>query len=171
MDDRTAYFNDMLARLEEVLLQELSWCAAWKVELVGTDFIQSRKIEGDTPEKVIENCIKDIKAAGIADDIDYFIGGLGILLSLDIKGCVHIPMEAKLKEDGIKPFMCPIANILMDQLINSLNYEATFLADMAIDESKKQCKVRCAIYETVDKIGQVSDWNKIEQSHEKSEGF
>lgn len=160
MDDRTAYFNDMLARLEEVLLQELSWCAAWKVELVGTDFIQSKKIEGDTPEKVIENCIEKIKEAGIVEDIDYFIGGHGIMLSLRVKGCIHIPMEVKLKEDGIKPFMCPIANILMDQLINGLNYEATFLANISIDENKKQCKLRAAIYKTEDKIGQVSDWNK-----------
>lgn len=158
--DRIVYLNECLARLEELLLQELAWQASWKVELVGIDFLQSQKVEGDAVERVVESCIKEIRAGGIAKEIGYSISGLGILLTLNVKGCIHIPMEAKLKRDGVRPFMCPIANMVLDRIVELLNYETYFLADLNIDESKEECKVRCAMYESDDKIELVSDWSK-----------
>ena len=52
--DRTEYFNDVMARMEELFYHELSDCACWKTEFVGVDFIQSREIRGRTPEEIIE---------------------------------------------------------------------------------------------------------------------
>ncbi len=158
--DKIGHLNECMAGLEELLLQELAWEASWKVDHIGIDFLQSKKVEGDTVEKVIESCIKEIKAGGIAGEIGYSIGGLGILLTLNIKGCIHIPMEAHLKKNGIKPFMCPIANMILDRIVKLLNYETYFVADMNIDESGEECIVRCAIYENEDKIELVSDWSK-----------
>ena len=152
----------MLVRLEELLYHELSGCAAWKVELVGIDFIQSKKIEGNTEEEVINNCIKEITADGLVKSITYSIGGKGILLNLKMKNCIHLPKEVKLKKDNINPYICPIANMIMDQLIEKLKYETTFLAKLDINERTGECKVKCAIYETPDKIGLVSDWGKEE---------
>jgi len=101
--DKVEHFNDMLVRLEELLYHELSGCAAWKVELVGIDFIQSKKIEGDTEEEVINNCIKEITADGLVKSMTYSIGGKGILLNLKMKECIHLPKEVRLKKDGINP--------------------------------------------------------------------
>jgi hypothetical protein len=92
----------------------------------------------------------------------YSIGGKGILLNLKMKSCIHLPKEVRLKKDGIKPYLCPIANMIMDQLIEKLNYETTYLAKLDINEKTRECKVKCAIYETPDKIGVVSDWSKTE---------
>jgi hypothetical protein len=155
-----AYYNDILARLEEVLLQELSWCAPWKLDFVGTDFLASKKIQGDTLEKVVDASIREMKTGGIVQEIRYKVGGKGILLKLEIDGCVHIPMEAHLKKDNIKPFMCPIANMIMDQIMNNLGYVATYLAEMDINEKTKHCVVKCAVYQNADKIGEVSDWKQ-----------
>ena len=160
--DKVEHFNDMLVRLEELLYHELSGCAAWKVELVGIDFIQSKKIEGNTEEEVINNCIKEITADGLVKSMTYSIGGKGILLNLKMKNCIHLPKEVKLKKDNINPYICPIANMIMDQLIEKLKYETTFLAKLDINERTGECKVKCAIYETPDKIGLVSDWGKEE---------
>jgi len=164
--DKTDYFNDCMARMEELIFQELAWQATWKVDMVGTDFVQSGKIEGDTIDKVVENCIKEITAAGIAREINYTVGGLGILLTLKIKGCLHIPMEIKLKRDGIKPFMCPIANMFMDRLVEVLHYETYYVADLAVDADKQECTVKCAIYENDDKIGLISDWSQTATQRE-----
>ena len=73
---------------------------------------------------------------------------------------IYIPMETRLKRDGIKPFMCPGANMLLDQIVNVLNYETTYLADMDVDENGQRCIVKCAICENADKIGLLSDWSK-----------
>ena len=160
--DKVEHFNDMLVRLEELLYHELSGCAAWKVELVGIDFIQSKKIEGNNEDEEITHCIKEIIASGLVKDMIYSIGGKGILLNLKMESCIHLPKEVRLKKDGIKPYICPIANMIMDQLIEKLKYETTYLAKLDINEKTRECKVKCAIYETPDKIGLVSDWSKEE---------
>lgn len=159
--EKLSYFNDLLVRLEEILYHELSGCARPKVELVGIDFLQSKKITGKTVEEIIENCIKEIEAAGLVKKIKYSVHGFGVLLKLEIKGCVHIPKEIKLKQDGVEPYLCPIANMILDRIIELAKYETTYTANMNIDVTKEECVVKCAIYETIDKIGQVSDWTKI----------
>jgi hypothetical protein len=158
--DRAEYFNDMLVRLEELLFHELSGCAAWKVEMVGTDFIQSKKIKGSTVDEVVRGCIKEITSSGLVKDMGYKVGGKGVFLRLSMKDCIHLPKESKLKKDGIKPYLCPIANMVLDQLIEKLHFETTYLARLDIDEKRGECTVQCAIYETADKIGEVSDWSK-----------
>jgi len=160
--DRVEYFNNMLVRLEELLYHELSGCAAWKVELVGIDFIQSKRIGGNTAEEVISNCIKEIIAGGLVKSMTYSIGGKGILLNLKMRDCIHLPKEVRLKKDRINPYLCPIANMILDQLIEKLKYETTYLAKLDINEKTGECKIKCAIYETPDKIGVVSDWTKTE---------
>ncbi len=159
--DNITYFNDMLVRFEEIFFHELSECARPKVEFIGTDFLKSKEIEGDTIGKVLDNCVKEIKAAGLVKDMSYSIHGFGILLKIDVKGCIHLPKEIKLEKDGVKPYLCPITNMILDRIIEILNYEAVYTAEMKIDKSKGECTVKCAIYENVDKIGQVSDWTKI----------
>ena len=57
--------------------------------------------------------------------------------------------------------MCPIANMIGDRIIEILDYETTYMADMEIDEHSGNCIVKYAIFEGVDKIGQVSDWTKV----------
>jgi len=158
--DRVKYFNDMLARLEELLFHELSGCAAWKVELVGIDFIQSKKIQGKTEDEVIKNCIQEIISNGLVKEMAYSIGGKGVLLNLKMKDCIHLPKETKVKGDGIKPYLCPITNMILDQLIEKLNYEETYLAKLDIDDSTGICRVKCGIYKTPEMIGVVSDWTK-----------
>ncbi len=156
-----SYFNDMLSRLEALFYHEIAGTALKKVDLVGIDLLQSRKIEGKTVEEIIDNCIKELTSMGIVRNIDYSIHGYGILLKLEVNGCIHVLKEAKLKEDGVKPYMCPIANMIGDRIIEILNYETTYMADMDIDEHKGHCIVKYAIFENIDKIGQVSDWTKV----------
>ncbi len=156
--DRTAYFNDMMARLEELFYHELSDCACWKTEFIGVDFIQSKDIEGNSPTEIIENCIREITTAGLVEAISYSIGGLDILLYVKVKGCLHIPKETRLKQSGIKTYNCPIINMILDQIIEKLNFETTYVADLEVDENTKECLIKCAIFESPEKIGNVCDW-------------
>ena len=158
--DKIEYCNDMLVRLEELLFHELSGCAAWKVELVGVDFIQSKNIKGSTPEKVIENCIKEIIAAGLVKDMSYVIGGQGVKLELSVNGCAHLPKEIRLKKDGVTPYICPITNMILDQLIEKLGYDTTYVAELRIDEKTGKCWSRSAVYENEGKIGCVCNWDE-----------
>jgi hypothetical protein len=154
------YCNEVLVRLEELLFHELSGCAAWKTELVGVDFIQSKNIQGTTPDEIIQNCIKEIKDAGFVEEMTYEIGGRGVKLELRIKGCVHLPKEQRLREDGVKPYICPLTNMILDQLIEKLNYTTTYIGEMKIDETTGECRTRSSIFETPEMIGTVSNWDE-----------
>ena len=159
--DYISYFNDVMVRFEEALYHEISGEAYLKAELVGTDFIKLKNVTGNTAEELIARCAREIISAGIAKDVTCLISGLDICLKLNVRGCLHLPVEAKLRKDGIVPFMCPIANMFIDQLIDVLGYESGVLAALDIDENKGECVVKCAIYETAEAIGRVSDWTNI----------
>jgi hypothetical protein len=150
--------NQMLYRMEEVFWHELSDCAPWKTEYVGIDFIQAQDIKGKNEDEIIRACIDSIKAAGLAEEIDYTISGNDILLKLQVRGCQLMHKETLLRTGGIKPYNCPIANMIRDQLIEKLGYETTYLAGMAADEKSGRCALKVAIYATPEKIGAVSDW-------------
>lgn len=160
--DSNRYFNQLLYRMEEVFYHELSDCASWKTELVGTDFIHSQDIEGANEDEIITACIRSIKAAGLAEDIEYSIGGREILLKLKIKGCGMMHKEVLLRKSGIKPYNCPITNMILDQLIEKLGYCTTYVAHLGVPEETEAgpCQVKAAIYATPEKIGAVSDWSE-----------
>lgn len=156
--DRTSYCNDLLARLEELFFHELSDCAGWKTEFIGIDFIQSADIKGDNRDEIISSCIRAITAAGLAEEGSFAVAGKDVLLRLKIKGCVHMGKEARLKERGIKIYNCIIANMINDQLIEKIDYETAYVASIEADEKRDSCEIKIAIYETIDKVGCVTDW-------------
>jgi DNA-binding protein len=158
--DKMVYCNDVMARMEELFFHELSDCAGWKTEFIGVDFIQAENIEGDNREDIIRNCIKAITAAGLAEEGSFAIAGKDILLRLKIKGCIHMGKEVRLKERGIKIYNCVIANMINDQLIEKLNYETAYIGSIDADEKEDLCELKIAIYETMEKIGCVSDWSE-----------
>ena len=167
MDEKIAYFNDLLVRLEEIFYHELSGMTHPKVEYVGIDFLRSKNIEGSTVEEILDNCIKEITAGGLAEEVTYSRAGEGILLILKIKNCIHIPMEAKLQyglknEGGVAPYMCPIANMILDRILEVLKFQMVYNASIeSIDTETGECSLKCVIYESVEKIGQVGDWRDL----------
>lgn len=160
--DQIAYTNDLLVRFEEIFYHELSQInARCKVELIGTDYLTDKNIQGKNVQDVVDNCIAEIKKSGLVKEMTAKVAGKGILLRLDTKGCVHLPKEAKLKSGGIDPYMCPIANMILGQIVDRLNYLTTYTAHLHVDNQKGECVIKCAIYEDISKIGVVSDWTKV----------
>jgi nitrogenase subunit NifH len=156
--DYIKYCNELLSRLETIAYHELSGMIHWKCEFVGVDFIRSKQIEGKTVDEIVTSCSKEIAAAGIVNNIAHKVGKDGIMLKLRVKGCVHHAKEAQTKKEGVAPYLCPIANMILDQVHEKLKYTTSYLAKLGIDADNKQCLVYMALYETADKIVQVSDW-------------
>lgn len=158
--NRNAILNQMLYRMEEVFWHELSDCAPWKTEYVGIDFIQAQDIKGSTESEIIQSCIDHIKAAGLVQDVEFSITANDILMKLQVRGCELMLKETLISKGGIKPYNCPIANMIRDQLIEKLGYETTYLAKMKADEKAACCDLKVAIFATPEKIGAVSDWSQ-----------
>jgi len=159
--DNIAYCNDLLFRFEEIFYHELSQInARCKSELIGSDFLVDKNIEGNTIDELVENCVQEIKKNGLVEEMTGKVAGRGILLKLNMKGCVHLPKEVKLQSDGIEPYVCPIANMISEQIISKLNYLTTYTAGLDVDTDKGECVIKCGIYKDMDSIGMVSDWSK-----------
>jgi hypothetical protein len=161
--DSTKYCNEVLGRVEALMYQELSGMARWKCEFVGVDFIRSKNIQGNNVPEIVESCVKEMTAAGIASDITYKTGPDGIMLKLRVKNCMHHAKEAQVIAEGVDPYICPVANMILDQIHDKLKYTTSYLTKLAIDGDNKQCLVYMALYETPEKIGQVSDWLKDDE--------
>jgi len=50
--------------------------------------------------------------------------------------------------------------MILDQLIEKLNFETTYMAEVNINENTGECRVKSAIYKDEDNIGLVCDWSK-----------
>jgi hypothetical protein len=156
--DSIKYCNEVLGRVEALMYQELSGMARWKCEFVGVDFIRSKNIQGKTVPEIVESCTKAITEAGITSGITYKTGADGIMLKLRVKNCIHHAKEAQVRAEGVDPYICPVANMILDMVHEKLKYETSYLTKLAIDGKNKECLVYMALYETPEKIGQVSDW-------------
>ncbi len=161
--DSIKYCNEVMARLETLMYQELSGMAHWKCEFVGTDFIRSKNIQGKSVSEIVEACIKEMKAAGIVSDITYKTSPDGVMLKMKVKNCMHHAKEALVEEEGVAPYICPIANMVLDQIHENLKYTTSYKAKQAINKENKQCLIYNALYKTAEQIGQVSDWLKDDE--------
>jgi hypothetical protein len=58
--------------------------------------------------------------------------------------------------------MCPIANMILDRILEVLNFQMVYNASIeSIDTETGECSLKCVIYESAEKIGQVGDWKDL----------
>lgn len=157
-DALVSYINDVLARHEEriVVLTGRTEYARFGFEITGADFIRSRKIEGTTLDEMVDSCIKEIIAAGLAKNITYTPSPLPKPegeVEMKVSGCIHLPKEARLKEDGVNPFICPIGNILSAVILENAKYElgSVGIRSGVIDQEKQECILKGMLCENIDK--------------------
>ena len=74
--------------------------------------------------EIVESCIKEIaKRQESYRNITYKTGGDGVMLKLKVKNCIHHAKEVLVKEEGVAPYICPIANMVLDQIHEKLKYD------------------------------------------------
>jgi hypothetical protein len=157
-DAVTQYFNDILARHEEriVVLTGRTDYARFGFEITGADFIRSRMIEGKTLDEMMDSAIKQITAAGIAKSITYSPSPLPKpegSIEFKVSGCIHLPKEARLMQDHVTPFICPLGNMLSAVILENARFELGSVGNRGggIDLEKSQCTLKGMLCENIDK--------------------
>jgi hypothetical protein len=140
-----AYFQDTFSALVKSLYCERGRGAYFRATMVGTDFIDRREIEGDTSGDVIENCIKVLKESDIIQNAAYKKDESDTFFTFEIKGCAHLPVEARLEEEGVPAFVCPPINIILYK-IRQLIGLAVEIADITVNHEEGRCVVRVVIF-------------------------
>jgi hypothetical protein len=144
MTDRS-YFRDIVSALEKALYYERGRGGYFRATMVGTDFIDREQIKGETSEEVIDSCVNVLienkmikKAASTKDDS-------GTFFTFEIEGCAHLPVEARLKEEGVPAFVCPPINMILYK-IRELVGLAVEIADITVSQEEGRCTVRVVVF-------------------------
>ena len=102
-------------------------------------------VEGKTPAELMkevgERFVSDM---GIADAFD--ITKEDSSVGLQVQGCVLMEVEARLVEQGIKPFMCPFLNIAMAALRKQTG-GATSITQFDVDPKQHRCLLKFRLLE------------------------
>jgi hypothetical protein len=144
MIDRS-YFSDIITSLEKVLYYERGRGACFRATMVGTDFIDRRRIEGKTSEEVIEHCVQVMRENNIIKDADYQKDKNGTLYTFEMKGCMHLPVEAKLMEEGVPAYICPPMNMILYKIREILDL-AVEIADITVNQEDQRCIIRVVVF-------------------------
>ncbi|MGD8984218.1 MAG: hypothetical protein PVH99_07405 [Desulfobacteraceae bacterium] len=141
----SSYFQDIVSSLEKALYYERGRGGYFRATMVGTDFIDREQIKGETSEEVIEGCVdvmienKMIKKATSKKDDS------GTFFTFEIEKCAHLPVEARLKEEGVPAFVCPPINMILYK-IRELAGLAVEIADITVSQEEGRCTVRVVVF-------------------------
>jgi len=140
-----SYSTDIISSLEKVLYYERGRGAYFRATLVGKDFIDRQPIEGKTSEEVIESCVKVMRENNILKDASYQKDKNATLFTFEIKGCMHLPVEARLKEEGVPTYICPPTNMILYKIREILNL-AVEIADISVNQNEGRCIIRVVVF-------------------------
>lgn len=144
MIDRT-YFQDTFSALVKSLYYERGRGAYFRATMVGRDYIDRREIKGNTSEEVIKSCIDVLLENDIIEKPEYKKDESDTFFTFEVKGCVHLPVEAWLEEEGVPAFVCPPINMILYK-IRQLIGLAVEIADITVNQEEGKCVVRVVIF-------------------------
>ncbi len=139
------YFQDTFSALVKALYYERGRGAYFRATMVGRDYIDRIELRGNTSENVIENCVKFLVKKDIIEKAAYKKDKSDTFFTFEIKGCIHLPVEARLKEQGVPAFVCPPINIILHK-IRQLIGLAVEIADITVNQEEGTCIVRVVIF-------------------------
>ena len=143
MDD--SYFRDVVASLEKALYYERGGGAYFRATMVGTDFIDRQNIEGATTEEVIENCLDAFVSNRLIRRSSYDKDESGAFFTFRIDGCLHLPVEDRLRWEGVPAFVCAPVNMILHK-VRQITDLAVEIADITVDQETQSCVVRVVVF-------------------------
>jgi hypothetical protein len=140
-----AYFQDTFAALAKSLYYERGRGACFRATMVGRDYIDRREIKGSTSEAVIGNCIDVLVENHIIEKATYKKDQSDTFFTFEVNGCVHLPVEARLKEEGVPAFVCPPINMILYKIRQCIGL-AVEIADITVDQKERKCILKVVIF-------------------------
>jgi hypothetical protein len=114
--------------------------------MIGVDYIQRKNIQGVSAEEIIDQCVKAIVEGEIIQGATHEKDETGNLLTFELKGCMHLPVEATLADDGVPTYICPPINMILYELGRLANL-AVEIAKIDVDQGEGRCVVKVVAFE------------------------
>lgn len=139
------YFRDIVSALEKALYYERGRGAYFRATMIGKDFINRKSIEGNTAEEVIESCVKVMREDNMMKNASYKKDENSTLFTFEIEDCIHLPVEAILKEEGVPTYICPPINMILYKIREIMDL-AVEIADITVNHDVGRCIVRVVVF-------------------------
>ena len=139
------YFRDIVSALEKALYYERGRGAYFRATMIGKDFINRKSIEGNTAEEVIESCVKVLREDKVMKNANYKKNENGTLFTFEMADCLHLPIEAILKEEGVPAYVCPPINMILYKIREIMDL-AVEIADITVNQDIGRCIVRVVVF-------------------------
>lgn len=139
------YFNEIAYALEKTLYYERGRGAYFRATMVGVDFIKDKEIKGKTDEAIITDCFKALVDGEIIKGASFEKDETGNLFTFEINHCTHLPIEARLTEEGVPPYICPPINMVLYK-IGELTNLAVEIAKITVLEGDGRCVVKVVAF-------------------------
>ena len=143
MDD--TYFQDTFSSLAKALFYERGRGAYFRATMVGRDYIDRRDIKGSTSGEIIEECIDYLIEDNIIRGATYKKDESDTFFTFELNGCIHLPVEERLENDGVPAFVCPPINMILYK-IRQLIGLAVEIADITVQQHEGKCVVQVVIF-------------------------
>jgi len=107
------YVNSVIHDLEKAFWDERGRGARFRVTTVGRDYFLSQclpRIQRKEVEPIIEVIKQVLREEGLVAGVSHQLEEK--LLRVQVRGCLHVPVEQRLVAKGVEPFTCIPANLI-----------------------------------------------------------
>jgi hypothetical protein len=139
------YANSLIYELEKAFYDERGKSARFRLTVLGRQFYQQKiqsKIDTADIEHILAAVQQVLTEEGIIGKITYTQEER--LIRVEIKGCIHCPVEECIQACGIEPLACLPANLLVLAIEEKLDLPVE-LAEIRIENSV--CHLLLIIFE------------------------
>jgi len=139
------YVNDLMYELEKAFWDERGKGARFRMTTIGRQYFNDKVLpllKSNEVEQILNTIDDVLKGEGIAARVSYNIEDR--LLRVQLEGCIHQQVEARMIAKGIEPFTCVPANLIVLAIEEKLDIPVE-LAEIKVSEGN--CHLLLVLFE------------------------
>ena len=139
------YVNNLMYELEKAFWDERGKGARFRMTKVGHQYYEEKVkplLKTTEVEDIIEKVHGVLKDEGIAAGVSF--SREDRLLRISVKGCIHRPVEERMRAKGVEPFTCIPANLIVLAIEEKLDIPVE-LAEIKVEEGA--CQLLLVMFE------------------------
>jgi len=116
------YANSLMYELEKAFWDERGKGARFRMTTIGQQYFNDQVaplLQSTEIDQILKTIQKVLQDEGIASQVSY--SSEDRLLRVQVKGCIHRPVEEKMNALAIEPFTCVPANLIVLAIEHKLN--------------------------------------------------
>lgn len=138
------YVNSIVCDLQKAFWDERGKGARFRVTTVGRDYFLHKclpRIRTRQVEPIVEMIEQMLSEEGIVAQMSHQVDDR--ILNIEVRGCLHVPVEQRLLSKGVEPFTCVPANLVVLAIEGILDRPVELAA---IEVEDGVCRIKLVVF-------------------------